>query len=82
MVDDDSFNLMAMRSVLDSLKFSSSMAFNGKEAIEIFLARAENPCGPECKPYKVIFLDCNMPVMDGYECATKLKELFNEIPDY
>lgn len=23
-----------------------------------------------------------MPVMDGYQCATKLKELFAELPDY
>jgi len=27
-------------------------------------------------------MDCHMPIMDGYQCAMKLRELFSERIDY
>ena len=47
-------------------------ALNGKEAIEKVMNRADedlkNPCNCNRKRtnYKLIFMDCNMPIMDGF----------------
>ena len=27
--------------------------------------------------YKLILMDCNMPFMDGYTCATKIREFYS-----
>ena len=29
--------------------------------------------------YKLIFMDCNMPFMDGYETTTRIRKLFYEM---
>jgi len=80
-VDDDSFNLAALETIIKPMRFSVQTAFNGQEAYDLVVRRLEG-CSINCKPYKMIFLDCNMPVMDGYECAKKLRALFEEYPTY
>jgi signal transduction histidine kinase len=72
--DDDAFNLLALENVLSSFGQKVVTAYNGKGVLDIVESRFEAPCGPECGPYQIVFLDCNMPIMDGYECAGKLKE--------
>ena len=65
-VDDDFYNIEVLRLFLKSLHYSCDFANNGKEAIEKFdkkIAQNSN--------YLMIFMDFNMPVMDGIE-ATKL----------
>ena len=50
----------------------SDKAFNGKEALEVIM---NNQATPKChlltghKPYIAIFLDLNMPLLNGYETA-------------
>jgi signal transduction histidine kinase/FixJ family two-component response regulator len=78
--DDDAFNLLAIENILGSLGMVPASAYNGKEVIKVMEDRVKNPCGDYCKPFQLIFLDCNMPLMDGYECAIWLKELFKESP--
>lgn len=77
-VDDESFNLIAIGSILGSLEISAENAFNGEEAIEKAKHRASNPCGSACKYYKVIFMDCTMPIMNGFEAARQLRALMKE----
>jgi CheY-like chemotaxis protein len=51
---------------------SSDKALNGKEAVEKVLNRfVENEnntckCNRQKTNYKLIFMDCNMPIMDGF----------------
>ena len=27
-------------------------------------------------PYDIIFMDCNMPILDGFQASTQIKELY------
>lgn len=60
-VDDIAINLKLMARRLEKLKFTADFARNGKEGLELALANQ----------YDLIFMDCDMPVMNGFE-ATRL----------
>src|SRR5207237_4142809 len=64
-VDDDEFNRLVVRRYLPSPPLSVSMAVNGLAALDA--VRREWP--------DVILLDLEMPVMDGYEAARRLREM-------
>lgn len=55
-----------------SLKLKSDKALNGKMAVDLVTKRIQenerDPCNCSKKRsnYKLIFMDCNMPVMDGF----------------
>ena len=74
-VDDDPFNLTALDQILKRLQIPCHWAFNGKEAIEKIEARQHNRCCASCKQYKIMFLDCNMPILDGFETARQLRAM-------
>ncbi|MCC6286537.1 MAG: response regulator [Chitinophagaceae bacterium] len=61
LVEDNAFNVMIAKSVLEEFGAKVDVATNGREATEQFNAEF----------HKVILMDLNMPVMDGYE-ATRL----------
>lgn len=50
----------------------SDKALNGKEAVDKVMKRAEQDdrepclCSRKRTNYKLIFMDCNMPIMDGF----------------
>lgn len=64
-VDDTPSNLVALEAVLDS-EFELVFAKSGREAIEA-LTRSPD--------VDVILMDVQMPIMDGYEAAEKIKQL-------
>eukprot|EP00347_Sterkiella_histriomuscorum_P014553 403360436 len=69
-VDDNIFNLIPLEIIMrDQLGLIVDKANNGLEAVEMFKS---NVLSKECcnQNYKLILMDLNMPVMDGYE-ATK-----------
>ncbi len=59
-VDDNKINRVVAVKVLSQLGYQSDTANNGVDAIELI----------QNHHYDLIFMDCHMPVMDGYE-ATK-----------
>jgi CheY-like chemotaxis protein len=63
-VDDDERNTFALSSYLETWEIKTMIALNGQEAIGLLQK------GP--KP-DIILLDMMMPVMDGYETLSALK---------
>ena len=76
--DDDMFNIAALESILHSIHISTVSAFNGKIAVDKFLQRESTKCGPHCRPFSLIFMDCNMPLVDGYEASRSLKSMMKK----
>lgn len=62
-VDDNQVNSLVISGFLKRLGITPQLASNGKEAIEAVCSTNQH--------FDLIFMDCEMPVMDGYQ-ATKL----------
>ena len=78
-VDDDVFNITVLQTILDTLGYPSHSAYNGQQAIQKVLDRQGKSCGFGCSgQYKLIFMDCNMPVLDGFDATRELRELMKQ----
>ena len=69
-VDDDPITLMLCKMVISKSSFATEIitAQNGEEALNYFDDLKLNNLGVEIKKYpSLVFLDLNMPVMDGWE---------------
>ncbi|CAI7853980.1 unnamed protein product [Closterium sp. NIES-54] len=64
-VEDNAVNRMVVVQLLRNLRVSCDVAENGHKAVEA--CRSTN--------YHVIFMDCHMPVMDGFEATTRIRKL-------
>jgi len=64
-VDDKPANLTALEAVLDSPRYALIRASSGLQALE--LARRHD--------FAAIIMDLNMPILDGYETARRIKRL-------
>ena len=69
-VDDDPFNVLVLKSLLNQFSVTSEFASNGKEAIDKIIAKPN--------AYDVIFMDCQMPIVNGHEATTSLIEMMNK----
>jgi len=66
-VDDTRINHLVFRGLVKKLKFSVDGANDGKEALRRLM---ESPLDA---PYTLIFMDCLMPEMDGYEATRQIR---------
>ena len=79
-VDDVGTNIFAIQCLLNLFGLESDSATNGKMALDLIDSRVqhESPCCPGCKSkekgYELIFMDINMPVMDGHEAMRNIRE--------
>jgi two-component system, sensor histidine kinase and response regulator len=68
--EDHEVNQQLFKAILESLGHQVDAAFNGKDAVD--LARK--------KDYDIIFMDVQMPEMNGYEATMELRKMGVEIP--
>jgi len=74
-VEDNLINQEVALATLEDLGYTANIAANGQEALQA-LADA-----PEDKPYLLIFMDCQMPVMDGYQATAAIRNGEHNIPN-
>lgn len=69
-VEDNPFNIMVAKSLLERGGAVIDVASNGLEALE------------KIKPgsFQIVLMDLNMPVMDGFEATRKLRERGEKLP--
>ncbi|MFK7816371.1 MAG: EAL domain-containing protein, partial [Gammaproteobacteria bacterium] len=68
-VEDNNANQQVAQAMLERLGCRCSIANNGIEALKLL----------ELAKYDAIFMDCNMPEMDGYETTGKVRQLESEV---
>jgi len=70
LVDDNQINLLVAQGILEGLGVNPDIinaAANGEEALQLLKTSTT------VMPYTLIFMDCQMPVMDGYEASTQIR---------
>ncbi|NNF14419.1 MAG: response regulator [Gemmatimonadetes bacterium] len=65
LVEDNRVNRMIATSLLEKMGVSAEVAENGKEAVEAVTA----------EKWDLILMDCQMPVMDGYDATRAIRDL-------
>lgn len=65
-VEDNSVNQMVVKTLLRKLNGNVFVAENGQEAVDVF---KDNPKG-----FDIVLMDCDMPVMDGFEATHQIRE--------
>ena len=70
LVEDNDVNIIVAQTMIEEIGLQVDVAKNGLEAIEMLRENQQQ----EQQPYSLVFMDCQMPVMDGYEATTKLRE--------
>lgn len=67
LVDDSAINTAYVRELLDGLGVDLVCCPDGHDAVSRFLPGA----------YACVFMDCQMPALDGFEAATRIRALEN-----
>ncbi len=62
-VEDNAVNQRVIEAMLDKRGFAVDCAANGREGLSMIASR----------PYALVFMDCQMPEMDGYEATAALR---------
>lgn len=64
LVEDNEVNLKVAEKLIQYIGYPFDFAMNGQEALEKVKANR----------YRMILMDCQMPVMDGYRCTSKIRD--------
>jgi two-component system, sensor histidine kinase and response regulator len=69
--EDNKINQTVVSAMLEQLGHSFTIANNGQEALDLF--------GPS-EAFDLILMDCQMPIMDGFEATEKLRSANDKVP--
>lgn len=72
LVEDNQVNQLLMRSILGKLEVEFDLAENGEQAIEAY----------QNQRYDLIFMDINMPIMDGITAFETIKSIYQQEQGY
>jgi len=72
--DDSEFNIMVLKAMLEVYNFRVDSAYDGDEALTKIINLQENSTC--CKQYKVIFMDIEMPIKNGYDSTREILDFF------
>jgi len=74
-VDDNSMARTVLRDMLVTLGFATETAASGMECLDLVHKAAHSE-----QPYDVVFIDCHMPDLDGFETGKRIRELGGTTP--
>lgn len=64
--EDNNINLMVLEGLLKKLHVDVTSARDGKQAFELY--------SQEEQPFDIIFMDCEMPIKDGYQTTAAIRK--------
>ena len=71
-VEDNATNQVVARSMLNKLGIQTDVVGNGEEAISVLSQL----------PYDLVFMDCQMPVMDGFTATQQIRDPQSAVKDH
>ncbi|GAA6136157.1 hypothetical protein NBRC116188_29470 [Oceaniserpentilla sp. 4NH20-0058] len=71
-VEDNAINRMVAQCQLEDLGLEVELAQNGQVAIEVL----------EQTTYDIVFMDCQMPIMDGFEASRMIRDPQSKVLDH
>lgn len=67
MAEDNAVNQLVIDSILKSLGIHATLVSDGEQALELVRNRPNH--------WDIIFMDCEMPIMDGYQASREIRAL-------
>ncbi|CDW89272.1 pas domain s-box protein [Stylonychia lemnae] len=87
-VDDNIFNVVTLQTIIEQNQgFQCDKAMNGIQAVEMFKSRLQEKSRCQCFSkdkscsYNLIFMDCSMPLLDGFEATKQIRLIEKSQPN-